>query len=206
MDRLDEPPPHVLLAILLLGGRRRSGLGEQRRARIAPRMAEAEGRGRAGRPTASWVWRRLWCARSAPSYLGSGGGRAGFTHPKLWYLLCTNTVQYIWHRIAFVFYIPVLVHCILRQNGAGIGDLVRNGMLQNDGSGRRSFGIEPLMEQYSVDLYLCGHEHNYERLWPVLNGSFARNSSFVKPGKPVHIVTGAGGAYGKDPFTASQGS
>ena len=36
-------------------------------------------------------------------------------------------------------------------------------------------------------------------------GSFARGSSYVKPGKPVHIVTGSGGAYSKDPFTAPQG-
>eukprot|EP01052_Picozoa_sp_SAG31_P039635 SAG31_NODE_5536_length_2470_cov_2.418389_2_plen_89_part_00 len=26
-----------------------------------------------------------------------------------------------------------------------------------------------------------------------------------KPGKPVHIVTGAGGAYSKDPFTGPSG-
>jgi hypothetical protein len=61
------------------------------------------------------------------------------------------------------------------------------------------------MEEHSVDLYLCGHEHNYERLWPVLNGTFDLNASYIKPGKPVHIVTGSGGAYSKDPFTAAQG-
>eukprot|EP01050_Picozoa_sp_SAG11_P018395 SAG11_NODE_2771_length_2990_cov_2.518506_2_plen_311_part_00 len=87
----------------------------------------------------------------------------------------------------------------------GVGDLIRNGMIRKDGAGRE-FGIEPLMEQHSVDLYLCGHEHNYERLWPIVNGSFIPGSSFVKPGKPVHIVTGAGGAYSKDPFTAPRGA
>lgn len=82
----------------------------------------------------------------------------------------------------------------------GIGELIRNGMVRKDGSGR-DFGVEPLMEQHGVDLYLCGHEHNYERLFPVLNGSYTPNGTFQKPGKPVHIVTGAGGAYSKDPFT-----
>ena len=72
-------------------------------------------------------------------------------------------------------------------------------MVKLDGTGR-DFGVEPLMEEHSVDLYLCGHEHNYERLFPVLNGSFTPNGTFDKPGKPVHIVTGAGGAYSKDPF------
>ena len=37
----------------------------------------------------------------------------------------------------------------------GIGDLIRNGMVRKDGSGR-DFGVEPLMEEHAVDLYLCG--------------------------------------------------
>jgi len=52
----------------------------------------------------------------------------------------------------------------------GISDLVRNGMISaKDGS--RKYAIEPLMEQYGVQLYLTGHEHNYERTYPVLNGT-----------------------------------
>lgn len=31
--------------------------------------------------------------------------------------------------------------------------------------------IEPLMNKYKVDLYMCGHMHMYERVWPVLNGT-----------------------------------
>ena len=56
----------------------------------------------------------------------------------------------------------------------GIGDLIRNGMIRKDGTGR-DFAIEPLMEKHKVDMYLCGHMHNYERLFPVLNGSFTPN-------------------------------
>ena len=80
----------------------------------------------------------------------------------------------------------------------GIADLLRNGMIHADGSGKRSYGLEPLMERYSINVYLTGHEHNYERTWPVLNGT--QVNSYDQPGKPVHIVTGSGGAYGKDPF------
>lgn len=56
----------------------------------------------------------------------------------------------------------------------GVGDLLRNGMITKDG-GRR-FGLEPLMSQHEVNVYLTGHEHNYERLvcylkecllWPI---------------------------------------
>ena len=78
----------------------------------------------------------------------------------------------------------------------GIGDLLRNGMITSGGA--RRFGLEPLMSQFEVDVYLTGHEHNYERLWPVLNGSITK--SYAAPGKPVHVVTGSGGAYGKDTF------
>lgn len=53
--------------------------------------------------------------------------------------------------------------------------------------------IEPLLLQYGVDLHMVGHDHFYESEWPVSNSRVAR-SSFVAPGAPVHVVTGAGGA------------
>merc|ERR1711871_515525 len=84
----------------------------------------------------------------------------------------------------------------------GVAELIRNGMVSaKDGS--RHFAIEPLMEKYGVDLYLTGHEHNYERTLPVLNGTASQASdpnTFHSPGKPIHILTGAGGAYSHDQF------
>lgn len=41
--------------------------------------------------------------------------------------------------------------------------------------------LKPLLAKYQVDLYLAGHEHDYERFNPI-NGT-------------VHIVSGGGGAY-----------
>eukprot|EP00939_MAST-03C_sp_MAST-3C-sp1_P004519 g4519.t1 len=81
----------------------------------------------------------------------------------------------------------------------GVGDALRNGMVSTTGEGR-VYGLEPLMRRYGVQVYLTGHEHNYERTYPIWNGTFVRH--YESPGiHVVHVLTGAGGAYGKDPFT-----
>ena len=38
-------------------------------------------------------------------------------------------------------------------------------------------------------------------MWPTLNGSFVK--SYDSPGKPVHVLTGSGGAYSKDALGAA---
>ena len=35
--------------------------------------------------------------------------------------------------------------------------------------------LEPLFARYGVDVYIAGHEHDYESVWPVLNGSVVGN-------------------------------
>jgi len=59
--------------------------------------------------------------------------------------------------------------------------------------------IEPLMVKYSVDLYICGHAHCYERMFPTINGTVISHGSdkktFVNPGAPIHIVQGTGGIF-----------
>lgn len=64
--------------------------------------------------------------------------------------------------------------------------------------GLAPFGLEELFKKYKVDMYICGHEHNYERLWPLVNGNVANGT--VNPDNPyedakgtIYIVTGAGG-------------
>jgi len=62
--------------------------------------------------------------------------------------------------------------------------------------GQRKYGLESLFRDYGVDLYLCGHEHSYERLFPVYqeqvyNGSY--HQPYVNPQAPVHIITGSAG-------------
>jgi len=47
--------------------------------------------------------------------------------------------------------------------------------------------IVPILEQYSVPLVLCGHEHSYQRSQALRGGS-------PNPGGAVYITTGGGGA------------
>lgn len=68
-------------------------------------------------------------------------------------------------------------------------EIVREGLLGK-------WGLESLLYEYGVDLYLCGHEHSYERLWPVYqsrvyNGSL--EAPYTDPGAPIHIISGAAG-------------
>jgi len=59
--------------------------------------------------------------------------------------------------------------------------------------------IEPLMTKYSVDLYLAGHMHCYERIFPTINGtviSYGKDKkTFENPGAPMQVVQGTGGVF-----------
>ncbi|KAF6211623.1 hypothetical protein GE061_012136 [Apolygus lucorum] len=57
------------------------------------------------------------------------------------------------------------------------------------------FGLEELLWKYGVDLTFWGHQHNYERLWPVYNYTVhdGTKSPYVDPKAPVHIITGSAG-------------
>lgn len=65
-------------------------------------------------------------------------------------------------------------------------------------------GLEDLFYQYGVDLMLWGHQHSYERLWPVYNHEVKNGSvrePYRNPNAPVHIITGSAGCWeGKSPF------
>jgi len=58
----------------------------------------------------------------------------------------------------------------------------------------------PLVERYGVDLVTAGHDHHYERTWPV------RDNLRVPDGcGPVHVLSGGGGAswYARDVTTSA---
>jgi hypothetical protein len=56
--------------------------------------------------------------------------------------------------------------------------------------------IEPLFEQYGVDLYLCGHMHMYERIFPVNNGTVIQTGNvWNNPGATAHVVQGTAGVF-----------
>ena len=54
--------------------------------------------------------------------------------------------------------------------------------------------FQSLLRQYNVDLYLAGHVHWYERLFPVDENGNKLSESYVNPPGPVFIINGAGGA------------
>lgn len=62
--------------------------------------------------------------------------------------------------------------------------------------------FEPLFKQYAVDLYLCGHVHGYERMYPAFGGKVV-TKSYHNPGIYVEVMSGAGGTVeGFDPTIA----
>jgi len=56
--------------------------------------------------------------------------------------------------------------------------------------------LETLFYKYGVDLIFEGHEHSYERLWPVFNGTVyngSLNAPYTDARAPIHLVSGSAG-------------
>jgi 3',5'-cyclic AMP phosphodiesterase CpdA len=73
--------------------------------------------------------------------------------------------------------------------------------------------LAPLFEVHAVDLVLCGHDHDYERTFPMAGATpvaVAQDPDFVDPLAPVYVVTGGGGKdlypAGVSAFTAASES
>ncbi|KAF6023968.1 hypothetical protein EB796_011611 [Bugula neritina] len=54
--------------------------------------------------------------------------------------------------------------------------------------------VEDTLYDAGVDVFIAGHEHFYERSWPiydskVCNGSY--DHPYTEPNAPVHIITGS---------------
>jgi len=65
--------------------------------------------------------------------------------------------------------------------------------------------IEPLFKQYGVDLYLCGHMHMYERIYPVLNGTVeATGNVWRNPTATAHVVQATAGVFTDYNFVTPQ--
>ena len=88
---------------------------------------------------------------------------------------------------------------------------LRTGLKQADGTYK--FGLESLLNQYGVDMWFNGHEHNYERMYDVepletfdyLAGTSQQTTT--NPPGPIYIVTGdAGNGENHKPFVYPQPS
>jgi acid phosphatase type 7 len=59
--------------------------------------------------------------------------------------------------------------------------------------------LEPYIGKYKVDLFITGHQHQYERTHAVFNGTVLStgngNATYVKPGAPLYVVQGTSGAF-----------
>jgi len=69
--------------------------------------------------------------------------------------------------------------------------------------------LETLFYQYGVDLIIEGHEHSYERLWPVFNSTVFNGSNaepYTNALAPIHLVSGSAGCdEDLDPFKGPLG-
>ena len=63
----------------------------------------------------------------------------------------------------------------------------------------------PLLMDGGMDMFVAGHWHYYESLWPAENGADGTGGAplqetFLNPDTCVHVTTGTGGPPGKDTF------
>ncbi|KAM3581730.1 hypothetical protein VKS41_005891 [Umbelopsis sp. WA50703] len=63
-------------------------------------------------------------------------------------------------------------------------------------TGKRINGVEAILDKYKVDMYLCGHRHNFERTYPVKKGQVT-SSTYINAPSPFQYLVGNGGSYEK---------
>ena len=87
----------------------------------------------------------------------------------------------------------------LRQASADPSVVWRVAVLHQPPFSSGCHGGQPLnryaaFERYRVDLVLSGHDHNFERSWPVAGGGASVVRSYDRPPHPVYVVAGVGGS------------
>jgi len=73
-------------------------------------------------------------------------------------------------------------------------DRVRNGVRVSGDNSPRQYALEPLLMENKVDLYLCGHKHNYERTYPIFDNK-AFDKDYQSPRAIVQVLFGNAGNY-----------
>jgi len=91
------------------------------------------------------------------------------------------------HRPLYCSNIPSIRDC------TGEAKKLRRGIEDKEGNYR--YGLEDVLMKHKVDIYFCGHEHAYERTFPVYKGQFEQHENHIyrNPKLPVHIIAGAAG-------------
>ncbi|KAI6176264.1 Purple acid phosphatase [Aphelenchoides bicaudatus] len=85
---------------------------------------------------------------------------------------------------------------------------VRDGIKTSLFSSKRQYGLEKLFYDNGVDIQFYGHEHNYERLYPVYQSTVDQGTNgdpYNNPNAPVHVISGSAGCQeNTDEFTLPQ--
>mmetsp|Transcript_8929 Transcript_8929/g.7968 ORF Transcript_8929/g.7968 Transcript_8929/m.7968 type:complete len:465 (+) Transcript_8929:3-1397(+) len=103
------------------------------------------------------------------------------------------------------------IYCSCDSDCGSAATTLRAGVKQTDGS--YAYGIEELLYNYGVDLWINGHEHNYERMYDIAPNeiytylSGISTQSTIDPPATIYIVTGdAGNDEDHEEFSYSQPS
>jgi hypothetical protein len=97
-------------------------------------------------------------------------------------------------------FIIVVAHRPMYCSNSGSDDcttpdsVIRTG-ISPDGISPKRYSLEPLFREYGVDIFFAGHEHSYERTYPVYNYEVFNNGSdtYINPQGTVHVIAGAAG-------------
>jgi hypothetical protein len=89
------------------------------------------------------------------------------------------------------------IYCSCDGDCDGPANVVKDGVKQPDGS--LAYGLEDVLFKNGVDFFINGHEHDYERSWPVYKGQ--SDQSNTNPKGTIYVVTGA--VRDPPPFSAA---
>ena len=103
---------------------------------------------------------------------------------------------------------PMYCDNVSKQNTSQIADecgeaatRVRDGVDMNN-TGILYYGLEDVFYEYGVDFYICGHEHDYERMYDVYKNKTTKSISNMP--STTYIVTGSAGCdEGHDIFSSN---
>ncbi|KAI8579348.1 hypothetical protein K450DRAFT_242849 [Umbelopsis ramanniana AG] len=79
---------------------------------------------------------------------------------------------------------------------------IREGLV-DPATNTRQHGVEALLKKYKVDIYLCGHRHNFERTYPVYNGQVTSKSYHNAPSTFQYLVGNSGNYELTIPFNTT---
>ncbi|VDL72807.1 unnamed protein product [Nippostrongylus brasiliensis] len=102
-------------------------------------------------------------------------------------------------KFDFIVHVGDIAYDLHSENGA-VGDKYMNQLEPLIATIRTGWldmpGLEPLFLQYGVDMGFWGHEHSYERMYPIADRQFWNSTdAYNNPPAPVYVITGSAGCH-----------